>query len=31
MILAVVLDRLTESVGDRFPSARAQRLARQAA
>ncbi|MFI9527714.1 ABC transporter permease [Micromonospora rosaria] len=28
--LAVVLDRLTDAVGDRFPSARAQRLARQA-
>ncbi|MEU0154508.1 ABC transporter permease [Micromonospora fulviviridis] len=31
VVLAVVLDRLTDSVGDRFPSARAQRLARQAA
>ncbi|MER7166177.1 proline/glycine betaine ABC transporter permease [Micromonospora sp. NPDC000207] len=28
--LAVVLDRITDSVGDRFPSARAQRLAREA-
>ncbi|WP_434743015.1 ABC transporter permease [Micromonospora sp. SH-82] len=28
--LAVVLDRLTDSAGDRFPSARAQRLAREA-
>ena len=31
VVLAVVLDRLTDSAGDRFPSARAQRLARQAA
>ena len=31
VILAVVLDRLTDSAGDRFPSARAQRLAREAA
>ncbi|MEU1684806.1 ABC transporter permease subunit [Micromonospora sp. NPDC005707] len=31
VVLAVVLDRLTDSVGDRFPSARAQRLAREAA
>ncbi|SCG61067.1 ABC transporter permease [Micromonospora inositola] len=30
VVLAVVLDRITDSVGDRFPSARAQRLARQA-
>ncbi|WFE41712.1 ABC transporter permease subunit [Micromonospora sp. WMMD998] len=31
VVLAVVLDRLTDSAGDRFPSARAQRLAREAA
>ncbi|MBM0238699.1 ABC transporter permease subunit [Micromonospora sp. ATA32] len=30
VVLAVVLDRLTDSIGDRFPSARAQRLAREA-